>query len=111
MQVDICAPSGLVYGWLRLHEGCGYGREPRAAAALRNIAAPYGAFIGGVGYSRERGSSKGLPPAIFWPLRLPALPLVPMRYSKRSKYGSMSAAETPQSCSSTSGATKSLPSA
>jgi hypothetical protein len=38
---------------------------------------------GGLGNSRERGPSKMLPPSIFFPFRLPALPLVPIISSAR----------------------------
>ena len=36
---------------------------------------------GGIGNSRARGDSKGLPPSIIWPLMLPACPETPIRYS------------------------------
>jgi hypothetical protein len=41
-NVHVCSlsPSGFVYGWLRLHEGCGYAWYPRPSAALRKIAEP-----------------------------------------------------------------------
>ena len=34
------------------------------------------------GYSFCRGPSKTLPPSIFWPRRLPALPEMPQSFSK-----------------------------
>jgi hypothetical protein len=43
-----------------------------------------GLGIGGVGYSLERGPSKGLPPGWILPFRLPALPLVPHSLSNWS---------------------------
>src|SRR5579871_5177197 len=51
-------PSGLVYLWLIVADGVGYGCNPSDSAASRNNSAVYGSFIGGVGYSSLRGPSK-----------------------------------------------------
>ncbi len=48
-----------------------------ACVALAKSALEYAVFKGGLGYSRERGPSNGLPPGIIFPCRLPALPEMP----------------------------------
>src|ERR1035438_10779590 len=76
-------PSGFVYGRVVLAEGWRNGGYPSSNAAFRNRAPEYCSFIGGLGYSRDRGASRGFPPGSILPFRFPALPQTPRRYSKR----------------------------
>jgi hypothetical protein len=58
-------------------EGMGKGFRPSDSAALPNSEPTNVVFMGGFGYSLERGPSNGLPPGWIRPPRFPALPPIP----------------------------------
>src|SRR3982074_688447 len=75
------------------------GGQPSLRPAAQNRTAAWASSNGGSGDSRRRGASNTLPPSIFLPCRLPALPDTPSSYSARSHYGSRSAELNGQSAS------------